>query len=48
MVFLDLSAAFDTIDVDKLLDILYNEMGIDGVALKWFRSFLTGRTQRVK
>ncbi len=48
VIFLDLSAAFDTIDVDKLLDILYNEMGIDGVALKWFRSFLTGRTQRVK
>ena len=48
VIFLDLSAAFDTIDIDKLLDILYSEIGIDGVALKWIRSFLSGRTQRVK
>ena len=48
MMFLDLSAAFDTIDIEKLLDILYNEIGISGVALKWFRSFLTGRTQKVR
>ena len=45
---LDLSAAFDTVDQEKLLDILKNEIGIIGVALEWFRSFLTGRTQRVK
>ena len=48
MLFLDLSAAFDTIDIEKLLEILYNEIGISGVALKWFRSFLTGRTQKVR
>jgi exonuclease III len=48
VVFLDLSAAFDTIDPDKLLQILHDELGIGGVALQWFRSFLTGRTQRVK
>ena len=48
VVFLDLSAAFDTIDIDKILQILEDEIGIGGVALHWFRSFLTGRTQRVK
>ena len=48
IIFLDLSAAFDTIDIDKLLQILEDEIGISGTALKWFRSFLTGRTQRVK
>ena len=48
VVFLDLSAAFDTIDIDKLLEIMRDEMGIGGVALEWFRSYLSGRTQRVK
>ena len=48
VIFLDLSAAFDTIDPDKLLQIMEDELGITGVALQWFRSFLTGRTQRVK
>ena len=37
-----------TIDPDKLLQILRDEIGIDGTALEWFRSFLTERTQRVK
>ena len=45
---LDLSAAFDTVDSEKLLLILENEYGIKGMALKWFRSFLIGRTQRVR
>ena len=48
IVFFDLSAAFDTIDPDKLLQILHDELGITGVALKWFKSFLVGRKQRVK
>ena len=48
IVFLDLSAAFDTIDHEKLLGILSDEIGISGTALKWFRSFITGRTQRVR
>jgi hypothetical protein len=45
---LDLSAAFDTVDQSKLLDILKHDIGIEGVALKWFESFLKGRTQKVK
>ena len=48
LVLLDLSAAFDTVDHDKLLEILEREIGIEGVALSWFRSFLKGRTQKVK
>ena len=48
LLLLDLSAAFDTVDFDKLLHILENEFGIKGTALEWFRSFLTGRTQRVR
>ena len=46
--FLDLSAAFDTIDIDKLIVILCEEIGLSGVAQKWCKSFLTNRTQRVK
>ena len=48
LVLLDLSAAFDTVDHDKLLEILENEIGVVDVALDWFRSFLKGRTQKVK
>ena len=45
---LDLSAAFDTVDHGKLLKMLENEIGITGVALKWFESFLAGRCQKAK
>ena len=45
---LDLSATFDRVDQEKLLRILCEDIGIDGVALDWLRSFLTERTQRVK
>ena len=48
LLLIDLSAAFDTVDIDKLLDILESNIGITGTALQWFKSFLTGRTQRVK
>ena len=39
---------FDTIDIDILLKILNEEIGLTGMALQWCRSFLTGRKQRVK
>ena len=48
LLLLDLSAAFDTVDIDKLLNILEKEFGITGIALKWFHSFLTNRKQRVR
>ena len=48
LLLLDLSAAFDTVDIDKLIGILYSEIGVRGTALKWFSSFLKNRTMRVK
>jgi len=48
MLLLDLGAAFDTVDHDKLLYILRNEIGIEDSALSWFSSFLKGRFQTVK
>ena len=47
LLFIDLSAAFDTVDIAKLLHILRSDIGISGTALKWFESFLSGRKQQV-
>ena len=48
LIMLDLSAAFDTIDHERLLKMMEVNLGISGVPLKWFRSYLTGRTQCVQ
>ena len=48
LVLLDLSAALDTIDHQKLLSLLHKSFGIRGVALKWFESYLKDRTQTVQ
>ena len=45
---LDLSAAFDTIDHNILIERLNKTFGITGIALRWFESYITNRTQSVK
>ena len=47
MVFLDFSAAFDTIDHKILLQKLKTQFFVEKTALKWFESFLTGRKSQV-
>ena len=47
LVLLDLSAAFDTIDHDIMLNRLTSLFGITGKALQWLESYLTNRSQSV-
>ena len=48
LVLLDMSAAFDTIDADILIDTLHTHLGVNGTPLKWCRSFLSDRCFAVK
>ncbi|GFR88548.1 reverse transcriptase-like protein [Elysia marginata] len=48
LVLLDLSAAFDTIGQDCLLDRLQTQFGIKGVALIWLSSYMSERSQAVQ
>uniref|UniRef100_A0A8C6M8E0 Reverse transcriptase domain-containing protein n=1 Tax=Nothobranchius furzeri TaxID=105023 RepID=A0A8C6M8E0_NOTFU len=43
LVLLDLTSAFDTVDHSILINRLERSVGITGQALKWIRSYLTGR-----
>ena len=45
---LDLSTAFDTIDHTILLRRLGDWFGVSGKALGWLKSYLTGRSKRIK
>ncbi len=48
LMMLDLTAAFDTLDHAILIKRLRDYVGIKGVALKWFSSYLQDRTCLVK
>jgi len=48
LIFLDLSAAFDTVDHEVLLKRLQMSFGIDNTAYKWFQSYQSGRHQHVR
>ena len=45
---LDLSSAFETIDHSILLERLHTSFGIEGLPLKWARSYLFNTQQKVK
>ena len=48
LILTDLSAAFDTINHNLLLNRLKSRFGVTNTALAWFKSYLTGRFQAVK
>ena len=47
LVLLHLSAVFNTHNHDAMLRRLEYSFGIQGKALSWFASYLSGRTQRI-
>ena len=47
LVLLDLSATFNTVSHDLLLNCLHHCFGIGGIVLQWVRSYLSYRTQKV-
>ncbi len=48
LVLLDLSAAFDNVVYNILLERLENWVGLSGMVLKWFRSYLEERSYYVR
>ena len=48
LVLVDLSAAFDTIDHNLLIERLRDEADLTDTTFRWVKSFLSGRIQAVK
>lgn len=48
LVCVDLSAAFDTVNHDILLDVLENKFGLSSTALTWFENYLRPRSAKVQ
>ena len=48
LVMLDLSAAFDTVNHKILLERLQHDIGISGVLLQWFKSYMSNRSHRIE
>ena len=48
VVFLDLNAAFDTVDHKILCSRLKSSFGVRGNVLNWFKSYLMDRSQRFR
>ena len=46
--FLDLSAAFDSIDHNIIFNCLSDWFGVDGTVLMWIKSYLTNHRLKVK
>ena len=46
LVAIDLSAAFDTVDHEILLDVFSTNIGVKGSAYSWFKSYLSARPQK--
>ena len=47
LVLLDLSSAFDTVNHDLLVKRMATDLGLGGTVIRWFKSYLSGRTSRV-